>query len=164
MHKEVASLARRSDSLIINPVDDVYHVSDTHFLVVMEEEGYQTFRSKYNSYKTTTDIPGDINECILIRNKEVETTDTNTQVILQVDDHKPTRMTEYIKIDDGRDLWIYEVGDEYGFIDRKYEIFIGENAEVKSSGPLNPLMVCHDGKIKAAIMPVRDLEGVDILC
>ena len=56
--KEIAKLIRKSNNVIIEKFENgSYNVTDTYIMVILNEAEFGKFFAKYNSYKTTADIP-----------------------------------------------------------------------------------------------------------
>ena len=156
---KIASLVRKSNNLIISPLENAkYAVTDTYMMVIMDEEEFTDFFSKYNSFKSTANIPLNFVGVISKTGDKFESSDVN---VLRIIDkvkaaNEAVEITPfYLKRDKKKEARIYKVKDMLAIFLRKYESLLELGVVYKSAGKIDPLYVCQDGEVKAIIMPVR---------
>ena len=159
---KIASLVRKSTNLIITPLENAkYVVTDKYIMLLMNEKEFTNFFSKYNSFKSTANIPLHFTGAISKAEDEFESTDINAlKIINKVKDAEPdVELTPfYLKRDNKKEARIYKVKDELGIFLRKYESLLELGDTYKAAGKIYPFFICQDDEVKAIIMPVRCVD------
>ncbi|RCW60964.1 hypothetical protein [Halanaerobium sp. ST460_2HS_T2] len=163
---KIASLVRPSSNLIIVPLDNAkYVISDTYIMLIMDEEEFTEFFSKYNSFKSTANIPLNFVGAISKTGDKFESTDVN---VLRIIDKVEAAFEEveitpfYLKRDKKKEARIYKVKDMLAIFLRKYDFLLELGDTYKAAGKIEPLFVCQDGEVKAIIMPVRYVDDMSL--
>ena len=163
---KIASLVRKSTNLIISPLEDSnYAVSDTYIMLIMNEEEFTEFFSKYNSFKSTANIPLNFVGAISKTGDKFESTDVN---VLRIIDKVEAASEEveitpfYLKRDKKKEARIYKVKDMLAIFLKKYEFLLELGDTYRAAGKIDPLFVCQDGEVKAIIMPVRYVDDMSL--
>ena len=163
---KIASLVRKSTNLIIAPLENAkYVISDTYIMVIMDEEEFTDFYSKYNSFKSTTNIPLNFVGAISKTGDKFESTDVN---VLRIIDKVEAASEEveitpfYLKRDKKKEARIYKVKDMLAIFLRKYESLLELGDVYKSTGKIDPLYICQEDQVKAIIMPVRYVDDMTL--
>ena len=163
---KIASLVRPSTNLIIAPLENAkYVISDTYIMVIMDEIEFTDFYSKYNSFKSTTNIPLNFVGAISKSGDEFESTDVNVlRIIDKVKDAEAeVEITPfYLKRDRKKEARIYKVKNMLAIFLRKYEFLLELGDTYKAAGKIDPLFVCQDNEVKAIIMPVRYVDDMSL--
>lgn len=161
---KIASLVRPSSNLIIVPLDNAkYVISDTYIMVIMDEEEFTEFFSKYNSFKSTANIPLNFVGAVSKTGDKFESSDVN---VLRIIDKVEAASEEveitpfYLKRDNKKEARIYKVKDMLAIFLRKYEFLLELGDTYKAAGKIDPLCICQDGEVKAIIMPVRYVDDM----
>lgn len=131
----------------------------------MNEEEFNEFFSKYNSFKSTIKIPLNFVGAISKTGDKFESTDVNVlRIIDKVEAaSKKVEITPfYLKRDSKKEARIYKVKDMLAIFLRKYDFLLELGTQYKSSGKIDPLFVCQDGEVKAIIMPVRYVDDMSL--
>jgi hypothetical protein len=164
---KIASLVRPSSNLIIVPLENAkYVISDTYIMLIMDEEEFTEFFSKYNSFKSTVNIPLNFVGAISKTGDKFESTDVN---VLRIIDKVEAATEEveispfYLKRDKKKEARIYKVKDMLAIFLRKYEFLLELGTQYKSSGKLDPLYICQDDEVQAIIMPVRYVDDKSLI-
>ena len=159
---KIASLVRKSTNLIIEPLENAkYVVTDKYIMLLMNEKEFTNFFSKYNSFKSTANIPLHFNGAISKAKEEFESTDVNAlKIINKVKDAEPdVELTPfYLKRDKKKEARIYKVKDALAIFLRKYESLLELGDTYKAAGKIYPFFICQDDEVKAIIMPVRCVD------
>lgn len=163
---QIASLVRKSTNLIISPLEDSnYAVTDTYMMVIMDEEEFTEFFSKYNSFKSTANIPLNFVGAISKTGDKFESTDVN---VLRIIDKVEAASEEveitpfYLKRDSKKEAKIYKVKNMLAIFLRKYESLLELGDVYKSAGKIDPLYICQEDQVKAIIMPVRYVDDMSL--
>ena len=164
MHK-IAGLARKSGKLIVEKVDDHnFYVTDTYFVIKVNDIEFGEFFSKYNSYKSTVNIPFSFEGAITLDpagDKFIDAEINNKVILDGVKEAKETKITPFIKNMDDREARIFSIkGGELGIINRKYEVFLDEEFEYKAPDKFGPLFVIDEGVTRVVIMPIRQKVSI----
>lgn len=161
---KIASLVRPSSNLIIVPLDNAkYVISDTYIMVIMDEEEFTEFFSKYNSFKSTANIPLNFVGAVSKTGDKFESSDVN---VLRIIDKVEAASEEveitpfYLKRGSKKEARIYKVKDMLAIFLRKYEFLLELGDTYKAAGKIDPLYICQDGEVKAIIMPVRYVDDM----
>ena len=160
---KIASLVRPSNNIIIAPLENAkYVISDTYIIVIMDEIEFTDFYSKYNSFKSTANIPLNFVGAISKTGDKFESSDVNAlRIIDKVKDAEAeVEITPfYLKRDQKKEARIYKVKDMLAIFLRKYDFLLKLGDTYKAAGKIDPLFVCQDDGVKAIIMPVRNLDN-----
>lgn len=163
---KIASLVRKSTNLIIAPLENAkYAISDTYIMLVMDEEEFTDFFSKYNSYKSTTTIPLNFVGAISKSGDKFESTEVNA---LRIIDKVEAASEEveitpfYLKRDNKKEARIYRVKNMLAIFLRKYEFLLELGDTYKAAAKIGPLFVCQGDEVKSIIMPVRYLDDISL--
>jgi len=163
---KIASLVRSSSNLIIAPLENAkYVISDTYIMVIMNEEEFTEFFSKYNSFKSTANIPLHFSGAISKFGDKFESTDVN---VLRIIDKAEAASEEveitpfYLKRDKKKEARIYKVKDMLAIFLRKHEFLLELGDTYKAAGKIDPLFVCQSDEVKAIIMPVRYVDDMSL--
>ncbi|ADQ13569.1 hypothetical protein [Halanaerobium hydrogeniformans] len=160
--KEIAKLIRKSNKVIIEKfTDGTYNVTDTYIMVNLNETEFGRFFAKYNSYKSTADIPFNFEGTILSNGKKTfEKNKLNTKTVTsQVGNAKHDAVITdfYKKNDSGVEIRIFKAGNEVGMFNRDYEFLLDYGEKYKAKDNKNPLFILDKkDDVKAVIMPVLD--------
>ena len=164
--KKLAQLFRKSNRMIIKRDKDCFWVTDTYALVRMDNMLASDFIAKWNSYKSTDNIPlledGDIYDISYSGSRFIKKKDPIGKVLkaATVDDLKDITLTGLSKIVDGEPKRIFKSGESLGLIDNKY-LFIIDGKSIKTKGKLSPLVLFDDNENTIGlIMPVRSKEAI----
>lgn len=153
--KKLAQVVRTSRKLFIEKTEDFYQVTDTYILVKLNTEEFQEFFSKYNSYKTTANIPFELpNHQVFSskRNEDFTEDQLNFNVVLeQAESAEEVELTEFYK----NDARLYKLGDKLSMFNKKYEFLLDKGDTLKAQAKKKPLFILADDEVKAAIMPIR---------
>lgn len=163
--KRVAQEFRTSRTLAVEKVENHVWVSDTYIAVKFNFQEFKDFKEKYNSYKTTIDIPK-FSKLLKIKGDKVKKLDEELMEAVIPEDNQldyELKVTKEVQAPVGaegiRKLKNNELGDVY--IAREYE-FLLENAmdgyELYTAGNLSPVALVENSRISCLIMPVRN-EG-----
>ena len=161
---KIASLVRPSSNLIIVPLDNAkYVISDTYIMVIMDEEEFTEFFSKYNSFKSTANIPLNFVGAVSKTGDKFESSDVN---VLRIIDKVEAASEEveitpfYLKRDKKKEARIYKVKNMLAIFLRKYDFLLELGTQYKAAGKIDPLFICQDDEVKAIIMPVRYVDDM----
>jgi len=161
---KIASLVRKSTNLIIAPLESSnYAVTDTYIMLIMNEEEFTEFFSKYNSFKSTANIPLNFVGAISKTGDKFESTDVN---VLRIIDKVEAASEEveitpfYLKRDKKKEARIYKVKNMLAIFLRKYDFLLELGTQYKAAGKIDPLFICQDDEVKAIIMPVRYVDDM----
>lgn len=160
--KEIAKLIRKRNNVIIEKFENgSYNVTDTYIMVTLNEAEFGKFFAKYNSYKTTADIPFNFEGTISSAGGNVFAENKlNTKTVTsQIGNAKfEAVITDfYKKNDSGDEVKIYKAGNEIGIFNREYEFLLDYGVKYKAKDNKNPLFVVDaEDEVKAVIMPVLD--------
>ena len=159
---EIAKLIRKSNDVIIEKFKDgSYNVTDTYIMVKLNESEFGKFFAKYNSYKSTADIPFNFEGTISSRGKMPFKEDKlNTKTVTsQIGNAKyEAVITDFYKQNDsGDEVRIFKAGNEIGMFNREYEFLLDYGVKYKVKDNKNPLFILdNEDEVKAVIMPVLD--------
>jgi len=160
--KEIAMLIRKNDNVIIEKFEDgSYNITDTYIMVKLNEAEFGKFFAKYNSYKSTADIPFNFEGTISSSGKmpfKEDKLKTKT-VTSQIGNAKyEAVITDFYKQNDsGDEVRIFKAGNDIGMFNRKYEFLLDYGVKYKVKDNKNPLFILDDqDEVKAVIMPVLD--------
>jgi hypothetical protein len=163
---KIASLVRPSSNLIIVPLENAkYAISDTYIMIIMDEIEFNNFYSKYNSFKSTTNIPLNFVGAISKSGDKFESTNVNAlRIIDKVKDAEgEVEITPlYLKRDEKKEARIYKVKNMLAIFLRKYEFLLDLGDTYKAAGKIDPLFICHGEEVKAIIMPVRYVDDMSL--
>ena len=159
--KKLAKVLRKSRQLIIEKRDDCYYVSDTYMLVKLNNNEFEDFFSKYNSYKSTSNIPFEIESTVSVTrgndfSKSKSKLDTVIDTVKEADKH--VEITEFTRDIGSEEVRIFKVNNEIGIFNKKYEFLLDQGEEYKSKGIKNPIFILKDHEVQAIIMPVRNRD------
>ena len=160
--KEIAKLLRKSRQLIIEKLKDgSYNITDTYIMVNLNGSQFGDFFAKYNSYKSTADIPFEFEGSISSTDsKSFEDIKLNTETVTsQIGNAKyETVITDfYKKNDSGDEVRIFKAGDQLGIFNREYEFLLDYGVKYKAKDKKNPLFILDSkDNTKAVIMPILD--------
>ena len=163
--RKIASVYRKSDKLIVKKKDEgvdgpYWIVSDTYSAFMLCEFDYQEFISKYNSYKSTENIPLDAEEYSLPgQNYDSPNFDRVIPDIKRDMDLLETNL----KID-YRKVFRDEYGDNLVLLHEKYTDIIPDEwdyvtDETDDNVHLSPVVIKEGWKLKGLIMPVRPSDN-----
>ena len=167
--KKLAQLFRKSNRMIIKRDKDCFWVTDTYALVRMNTMLASDFIAKWNSYKSTDNIPlleeDNIYDISYTGSSFIKNKDPIGKVLkaATADDLKDITLTGLSKIIDGEPKRIFKSGESLGLIDNKYLFIIdGLTPEIiKTKGKLSPLVLFDkDENTIGLIMPVRSKEAI----
>jgi len=160
--KEIAKLIRtRNDVIIENLKEGSYHVTDTYIMVKLNEAEFGKFFAKFNSYKSTADIPFNFKGTISSAGGNVFAENKlNTKTVTsQIGNAKYEAVITdfYKKNDSGDEVRLFKAGNEIGMFNRDYEFLLQYGVKYKAKDDKNPIFILdnHD-QVKAVIMPVLD--------
>jgi hypothetical protein len=163
---KIASLVRPSSNLIIAPLENAkYVISDTYILLVMNEKEFTEFFSKYNSFKSTANIPLNFVGAISKTGDRFESTDVN---VLRIIDKVEAASEEveispfYLKRDSKKEARIYKIKNMLAIFLRKYDFLLELGTQYKAAGKIDPLFICEDDEVQAIIMPVRYVDVMSL--
>jgi hypothetical protein len=163
---KIASLVRPSSNLIIAPLENAkYVISDTYILLVMNEKEFTEFFSKYNSFKSTANIPLNFVGAISKTGDRFESTDVN---VLRIIDKVEAASEEveispfYLKRDSKKEARIYKIKNMLAIFLRKYDFLLELGTQYKAAGKIDPLFICEDDEVQAIIMPVRYVDDMSL--
>jgi hypothetical protein len=163
---KIASLVRPSSNLIIAPLENAkYVISDTYILLVMNEKEFTEFFSKYNSFKSTTNIPLNFVGAISKTGDRFEGTDVN---VLRIIDKVEAASEEveispfYLKRDSKKEARIYKIKNMLAIFLRKYDFLLELGTQYKAAGKIDPLFICEDDEVQAIITPVRYVDDMSL--
>jgi hypothetical protein len=163
---KIASLVRPSSNLIIAPLESAkYAISNTYIMVIMDEDEFTDFFSKYNSFKSTANIPLNFVGAISKTGDKFESTDVN---VLRIIDKVESASEEveitafYLKRDKKKEARIFKVKDMLAIFLRKYEFLLELGTQYKAAGKIDPLYICQEDQVKAIIMPVRYVDDMSL--
>lgn len=160
--KQVAKKFRTSRNVVIEKVGNHVWVSDTYIAVKFSFPEFKDFKDKYNSYKTTVDIPK-FSKVVKIEDAEIEKFDESLMDKVVPEDNNldyELTVTDEIYAPVGAEGIRKLVHNDLGkiFIAREYE-FLLENAvdnyKLYTAGNLSPVVIVEHGTISSLIMPVR---------
>jgi hypothetical protein len=160
--KEIAKLIRTRNNVIIERFEDgTYHVTDTYIMVKLTEAEFGKFFAKYNSYKSTADIPFNFKETISSAGGNVFAENKlNTKTVTsQIGNAKYEAVITdfYKKNDSGDEVRLFRTGNEIGMFNREYEFLLDYGVKYKAKDNKNPLFIADaEDEVKAVIMPVLD--------
>jgi len=164
---KIASLVRPSSNLIIVSLDNAkYVISDTYIMVIMDEDEFTEFFSKYNSFKSTANIPLNFVGAISKTGDKFESTDVN---VLRIIDKVEAASEEveitpfYLKRDKKKEARIYKVKDMLAIFLRKYDFLLELGTQYNAAGKIDPLYICQEDQVKAIIMPVRYVDDKSLI-
>lgn len=167
--KKLAQLFRKSNRMIIKRDKDCFWVTDTYALVKMDNMLTSDFIAKWNSYKSTDNIPfleeDNIYDISYTGSRFIKNKDPIGKVLKAStdDDLIEVSLTDLSKIIDGKPKRIFKYYDNLGLIDNKYLFIIdGLTPEkIKTKGKLSPLVLFDDNENTIGlIMPVRSKEAI----
>jgi hypothetical protein len=163
---KIASLVRPSSNLIIAPLENAkYVISDTYILLVMNEKEFTEFFSKYNSFKSTANIPLNFVGAISKTGDRFESTDVN---VLRIIDKVEAASEEveispfYLKRDSKKEARIYKIKNMLAIFLRKYDFLLELGTQYKAAGKIDPLFICEDDEVQAIITPVRYVDDMSL--
>jgi hypothetical protein len=162
--KEIANLIRKRNNVIIEKFENgSYNVTDTYIMVTLNEAEFGKFFAKYNSYKTTADIPFNFEGTISSSGKLPFKEDKlNTKTVTsQIGNakHEAVITDFYKKNDYAVDLRIFKAGNELGIFNKEHEILLDYGVKYRIKDNKNPLFILdNEDEVKAVIMPVLDRE------
>ncbi|PUU87871.1 hypothetical protein [Halanaerobium sp.] len=160
--KEIAKLIRKSDNVIIEKFEDgSYNVTDTYVMVKLNEAEFGKFFAKYNSYKSTADIPFNFEGTISSAGANVfRENKLNTKTVTsQIGNAKyEAVITDFYKQNDsGDEVRIFKAGNDIGMFNREYDFLLDYGDKYKVKDNNNPLFILDNQEdVKAVIMPVLD--------
>jgi len=160
--KEIAKLVRKSNDVIIEKFEDgSYNVTDTYVMVKLNEAEFGKFFAKYNSYKSTADIPFNFEGTISSTGANVfRENKLNTKTVTsQIGNAKyEAVITDFYKQNDsGDEVRIFKAGNDIGIFNREYDFLLDYGDKYKVKDNKNPLFILdNQGAVKAVIMPVLD--------
>ncbi|GAB6099277.1 hypothetical protein JCM16358_11560 [Halanaerocella petrolearia] len=161
--KKLAQIVRPSRKLYIEKTDNHYFLTDTYILVKLTEAEFEEFFAKYNSYKSTANIPFDFSDnqgiCSTDGNQFLEDNLDVSFILNQLEEvNYEVELTNFYKQVDDRLARIYKLGDQLSMINDKYQFLLDVGDVLKTEEKTRPLFVLKDEKFKAAIMPIRDTD------
>ena len=159
--KKLAKVLRKSRQLIIEKRDNYYYVSDTYMLVRLNKDIFEDFFSKYNSYKSTSNIPFKIEGTIsATRGNEFTSSKSSLDTVIETvkEADKYAEITEFTRDIGSEEVRIFKVGNEIGIFNKKYELLLDQGDGYKSKGIKNPIFILSNNEVQAIIMPVRNRD------
>ena len=159
--KKLAKVLRKSRQLIIEKRDNYYYVSDTYMLVRLNKDIFEDFFSKYNSYKSTSNIPFKIEGTIsATRGNEFTSSKSSLDTVIETvkEADKYAEITEFTRDIGSEEVRIFKVGNEIGIFNKKYELLLDQGDGYKSKGIKNPIFILCNNEVQAIIMPVRNRD------
>ena len=166
LSKRVAKEFRPERNLIVQQdgEGEEFWVSDTYVAVRFNAYDYYEFREKYNSYKTTVDIPkfkNKENATIRITGESVDFSDkTPMDRLVDAEMKYKLTITNEVEAEVGeagvRKLTNNDLGKVYFSRDYEFLIDTDTNLELVTAGKLEPIKVIEDGYLTKMIMPVRN--------
>jgi hypothetical protein len=160
--KEIAKLVRKSNDVIIEKFKDgSYNVTDTYVMIKLNEAEFGEFFAKYNSYKSTADIPFNFEGTISSAGANVfRKNKLNTKTVTsQIGNAKyEAVITDFYKQNDfGDEVRIFKAGNDIGMFNREYDFLLQYGDKYKVKDNKNPLFILdNQDQVKAVIMPVLD--------
>ncbi|SDM26935.1 hypothetical protein [Halarsenatibacter silvermanii] len=158
--KELAKIMRKSYEVVIGKREDGFIVTDKQILVKMDGDQFREFFSKYNSYKSTVDIPFEF-EGLISSAKDRPFTEANMNLDIifnQLSEaDKEVEFTDYAKLlDSGITARVYKAGEELGLIKEKYKFLFEMGDEYRTEGRKNSIFILNEGEIRAVLMPINN--------
>jgi hypothetical protein len=160
--KEIAKLVRKKNNLIIEKFENgSYNVTDTYIMVKLNEAEFGKFFAKYNSYKSTADIPFNFKDTISSTGGSAFADNKlNTKtVISQIGNAKYEAVITdfYKKNDSGDEVRLFKAGNEIGMFNREYEFLLDYGDKYKAKDNKNSIFILdNQDQVTAVIMPVLD--------
>jgi len=163
----LASKAREEDKIMIVRYEKDYWITNSQWAIKLYNSAYDQFRDKYNSYKSTPDIPkinGDFNGLAMINGDGFA--DKNIYVIdfylekaryNSIKQEYRVTLTPFLLEDRDKLLQIFSRNNELGTIQKKYSWIIKEfeNCTPVQKKQEAPIYIIDDiGQLVALIMPV----------
>lgn len=165
--KKLAQKLRTEDKLLIERVNNDYWISNTYFAVKLNSYDFEDFKSKYNSYKSTEtirELPEE-GQTLDYSNSYFNVTDETpiSNVIGGLNKLKDTIFTDLIVKNEDTFLRVYQVNNDTGFIDNKYNwlLELVSYQKVFTEELLRPVIFKNAaGEINLLIMPLRQENDV----
>lgn len=165
--KKLAQKLRTEDKLLIERVNNDYWISNTYFAVKLNNYDFEDFKSKYNSYKSTEtirELPEE-GQTLDYSNNYFNVTDETpiSNVIGGLNKLKDTIFTDLIVKNEDTFLRVYQVNNDTGFIDNKYNwlLELVSYQKVFTEELLRPVIFKNAaGEINLLIMPLRQENDV----
>ena len=164
---KLARMFRKANRILIKKVEGGLWVCDTYILIKLNPREESDFINKWNSYKSTRDIPsmenGSTFEISSVRNRIIEKDPIgNILANINMDQLLKINITELSHIKDNTPRRIFKCKAGIGLYNNKYQFLIDKMDidNIKVKGLLNPLVLIKDEEVVGLIMPIRKKEGL----
>ncbi|MFW6311816.1 MAG: hypothetical protein ACOC1K_06230 [Nanoarchaeota archaeon] len=162
--KKIAQIMRKANQLLVEKIDRaIWYVSNSYCIFVLYDKEYMLFKEKYNSYKSTINIPEGRTKYKIQNGEIYDDTPKWNLVIPEIEEKNELKNTklkynksEIYKLKNKSNMVLLR--QEYTqFLEESWNIYASKtNGEFYSS----PVVVKDDEFIKMVIMPIISNIGI----